>query len=116
MAHLEGMGRLIACDLIGMGGSEKLSPLGPDRYRYAEHRDYLFALWDSLDLGDRVVLVLDDWGAVLGLNWIRENSQRVQGIVRIRFTKNVNRAGRSSSTTNCGLCSVSMRAKSYSTK
>jgi pimeloyl-ACP methyl ester carboxylesterase len=66
-----------------MGGSEKLSPLGPDRYRYAEHRDYLFALWDSLDLGDRVVLVLDDWGAVLGLNWVRENSQRVQGIVHM---------------------------------
>jgi haloalkane dehalogenase len=53
------MGRLIACDLVGMGGSEKLSPSGPDRYRYAEHRDYLFALWDALDLGDSVMLVLD---------------------------------------------------------
>ena len=83
MPHLEGMGRLIACDLIGMGGSEKLSPLGRDRYRYAEHRDYLFALWDSLDLGGRVVLVLDDWGAVLGFNWARQNSQRVQGIVHM---------------------------------
>ena len=83
MPHLEGMGRLIACDLIGMGGSEKLSPSGPDRYRYAEHRDYLFALWDALDLGDRVVLVLDDWGAVLGFDWARQNSDRVQGIVHM---------------------------------
>ncbi len=30
MPHLQGMGRLIACDLIGMGGSDKLDPsLGP---------------------------------------------------------------------------------------
>jgi alpha/beta hydrolase fold len=60
MPHLEGRCRLIACDLIGMGRSEKLSASGPDRYRYSEHRVYLFALWDALDLGDRVLLVLDD--------------------------------------------------------
>jgi len=65
------------------GRSEKLSPSGPDRYRYTEHRDYLFALWDTLDLGNRVVLVLDDWGAVLGIDWARHNSQRVQGIVHM---------------------------------
>jgi hypothetical protein len=41
---LEGFGRLVACDLIGMGASEKLSPSGPDRYHYTEQRDYLFAL------------------------------------------------------------------------
>ena len=39
MPHLEGRCRLIACDLIGMGRSEKLSPSGPDRYRYSEHRN-----------------------------------------------------------------------------
>jgi haloalkane dehalogenase len=55
MPHLEGLGRLVACDMIGMGESEKLSPSGPDRYHYHEQRDYLFALWDALDLGDRVV-------------------------------------------------------------
>jgi haloalkane dehalogenase len=33
MPHLEGMGHLVACDLIGMGGSDKLDPsLGPERY------------------------------------------------------------------------------------
>lgn len=83
MPHLKGMGRLVACDLIGMGGSEKLSPSGPDRYRYAEHREHLFALWDALNLSNRVVLVLDDWGAVLGFDWARQNSQRVQGIVHM---------------------------------
>src|SRR3546814_10604376 len=33
-----------------------------ERYAYAEHRDYLDALWEALDLGDRVVLVVHDWG------------------------------------------------------
>jgi len=83
MPHLGGLGRLIACDLIGMGGSEKLSPSGPGSYSYTEHRDFLFALWDSLDLGDRVVLVLDDWGATLGFDWANRNRDRVQGIVHM---------------------------------
>jgi haloalkane dehalogenase len=84
MPHLAGMGRLVACDLIGMGGSDKLdASLGPDRYSLASHRDYLFDLWDQLGLGDRVVLVLDDWGTVLGFDWARQNSRRVQGIVHM---------------------------------
>jgi haloalkane dehalogenase len=84
MPHLEGMGRLIACDLIGMGNSDKLDPsLGPDRYSLASHRNYLFDLWDRLNLGNRVVLVLDDWGAVLGFDWARQNSRRVRGIVHM---------------------------------
>lgn len=83
MPHLERLGRLIACDLIGMGKSEKLSPSGPDRYRYAEHRDYLFALWDTLDLGERVVLVLHDWGAALGFDWASQHRKRVQAIAHM---------------------------------
>ena len=42
MPHLEGLGRLIACDLIGMGDSDKLDASGPDRYTYEEQREYLF--------------------------------------------------------------------------
>lgn len=80
MPHLEGLGRLVACDLIGMGGSDKLSPSGPDRYQYAEQREFLFALWDALELGDRVVLVLHDWGSVLGFDWANQHRDRVQGI------------------------------------
>src|SRR3546814_20321069 len=71
MPHCAGLGRLIACDLIGMGDSDKLDPSGPERYAYAEHRDYLDALWEALDLGDRVVLVVHDWGSVLGFDWAR---------------------------------------------
>lgn len=83
LPHVEGLGRLIACDLIGMGGSDKLRPSGPDRYHYAEQRDYLFALWDALDLGDRVVLVLHDWGSALGFDWANRHRDRVQGIVHM---------------------------------
>ncbi len=80
MPHLEGLGRLVAADMIGMGGSDKLHPSGPDRYHYAEQRDYLFALWDALDLGDNVTLVLHDWGSVLGFDWANQHRDRVQGI------------------------------------
>jgi haloalkane dehalogenase len=80
MPHLREMGRLVACDLIGMGDSEKLTPSGPDRYNYEEQRNYLFALWDMLGLGDRVVLVLHDWGSALGFEWAMQNPGRVQGI------------------------------------
>ena len=80
MPQLEGLGRLVACDLIGMGASDKLSPSGPDRYNYAEQREFLFALWDALDLGDQVVLVLHDWGSALGFDWANQHRDRVQGI------------------------------------
>ena len=80
MPHCEGLGRLVACDLIGMGMSDKLVPSGPERYDYAEQRHYLFALWDKLDLGGEVVLVLHDWGSALGFDWARANPERVAGI------------------------------------
>jgi haloalkane dehalogenase len=81
MPHCAGLGRLIACDLIGMGDSDKLDDSGPGRYSYAEQRDYLFALWDELQLGDRVVLVIHDWGSALGFEWARHHPGRVAGIV-----------------------------------
>lgn len=80
MPHLEGLGRLVACDLIGMGASDKLDNSGPDRYNFAEQRKYLFALLDSLDLGDNVVLVLHDWGTALGFDWANQHRDRVAGI------------------------------------
>jgi haloalkane dehalogenase len=80
MPHCQGLGRLVACDLIGMGDSDKLVPAGPDRYSYAEQREHLFALWDALDLGDEIVFVLHDWGSALGFEWARLNAGRVAGL------------------------------------
>ncbi|MGW4718662.1 haloalkane dehalogenase [Nocardia sp. NPDC004260] len=81
MPHCKGLGRLIACDLVGMGDSSKLPDSGPDRYTYAEHREYLFDLWDALDLGDNIVLVLHDWGSALGFDWANQHRDRVRAIV-----------------------------------
>src|SRR5213593_350315 len=50
MPHCEGLGRLVACDLIGMGDSDKLPDSGPHRYTYAEHRRHLDALLLGLGL------------------------------------------------------------------
>jgi haloalkane dehalogenase len=83
MPRLKGLGRLVACDLIGMGGSDKLSDSGPGNYSLAEHAGYLFALWDALGLGDQITLVLDDWGAALGFWWARLNPGRVASIVHM---------------------------------
>ena len=80
MPACTGLGRLIACDLIGMGDSDKLPDSGPDRYTYQEHRDFLFALWEELGLDRDVVLVIHDWGATLGFDWAYRHADRVQGI------------------------------------
>lgn len=83
MPHLEGLGRLVACDLIGMGASDNLDEPGPDSYHYHQHREYLFALWEALELGDRVTLVLHDWGGALGFDWANQHRDRVAGIAHM---------------------------------
>lgn len=83
MPYCRGLGRLIACDLIGMGDSEKLPHSGPGSYSYLEQRSFLFALWEELKLKQNVVLVLHDWGSVLGFDWANQHRSRVQGIVHM---------------------------------
>jgi haloalkane dehalogenase len=83
MPYCRGLGRLIACDLIGMGDSEKLPGSDPGRYAYSEQRSFLFALWEELKLEKNVILVLHDWGSVLGFNWANLHPSRVQGIVHM---------------------------------
>jgi haloalkane dehalogenase len=78
--HLSDQGRCIAVDLIGMGDSDKLADSGPRRYRYSEHRDYLFAAWDALGIRDNVTLVIHDWGSALGFDWAFRNPASITGI------------------------------------
>ncbi len=80
MPYCEGLGRLIACDLIGMGDSDKLGDSGPDRYSYAEQREYLFALWERIGIGGRVIFVVHDWGSALAFEWANTHRDRVQGL------------------------------------
>ena len=80
--HLEGSGRCIAPDLIGMGDSDKLPDSGPGSYTFAEHRRYLDALLVGLGLtaAGRLVLVVHDWGSALGFDWARRHPGAVCGI------------------------------------
>ena len=78
--HVWHLGRVVAPDLIGQGDSDKLDDSGPGRYTFVEHRSWLDALLDRLDLGDEVVLVIHDWGSALGFDWARRHESRVAGI------------------------------------
>lgn len=78
--HLQGLGRVIAPDLIGMGDSDKLEPSGPQSYRFTEHRTYLEALLEVLGVEREVVVVGHDWGGALGFDWANRHRQAVRGI------------------------------------
>ncbi len=83
--HVEPHGRCIAPDLIGMGDSDKLPATREDgddgRYRFVEHRRYLDAFLQALDVNQDVVLVVHDWGSALGFDWARRHPKKVAGIV-----------------------------------
>lgn len=81
MAHLEGLGRLIAPDLIGMGDSAKLPHSGPDRYSFAEHSRYLDGLLAAVGVAGNVTFVLHDWGSALGFDWANRHRDAVRAIV-----------------------------------
>jgi haloalkane dehalogenase len=80
LPHLQLRGRCIAPDLIGMGDSNKLPDSGPSSYRFVEHRRYLDALLDALDVRERVTLVVHDWGSALGFDWANRHREAVKGI------------------------------------
>jgi haloalkane dehalogenase len=80
LPHLQPLGRCIAPDLLGMGDSDKLPDSGPGSYRFVEHRRYLDALLEALDVRERVTLVIHDWGSGLGFDWANRHRKAVKGI------------------------------------
>ncbi|MEH6402560.1 MAG: haloalkane dehalogenase [Sneathiella sp.] len=80
MPFLEGAGRIIAPDLIGMGDSEKLHNSNADKYTFAQHREFLKDLLDYLDVKSDVTLVVHDWGSALGFDWANNNRSSVKAI------------------------------------
>jgi len=78
--HVSGRARCVVPDLIGQGDSDKLDDSGPDSYRFVEHREYLDGLLEQLDIGDKVTLVIHDWGSALGFDWANRHQDRVAGI------------------------------------
>lgn len=80
MAECEGLGRLIAPDLIGMGDSDKLPEPGPDTYTFATHRKFLDGFVEEMGLDGNIVLVLHDWGSGLGFDWANRHRDAVAAI------------------------------------
>ena len=77
---VEGLGRIVVPDLIGMGDSEKLEGEDNPDYKYHGQYKYLSTLLDSLDLGNEINLVIHDWGSAMGFQYARENPDRIKSI------------------------------------
>ncbi len=77
-AELEGAGRLVMPDLIGLGFSDK--PNTPRAHSLEAHANWLGNLVDALDLRD-VVVVLQDWGGPIGLRAFADRTDRLAGLV-----------------------------------
>jgi haloalkane dehalogenase len=75
MPHLEGSGRVIALDLIGMGLSDKPAL----DYTFMEHREYLWGFIEAMEL-ENIVLVIHDWGSALGFDYAANHQDNVQAI------------------------------------
>ena len=83
LPHLQSRGRCVVPDLIGMGDSDKLPGSGPGSYRFVEHRRYLDALLEALDVQERVSFVIHDWGSALGFDWANRHREAVKGIAHM---------------------------------
>jgi len=71
--------RVIAPDLVGFGRSDK--PASRTDYTYARHVEWMrAALFDQLDL-DRITLVCQDWGGLIGLRLVAEHPERFRRVV-----------------------------------
>eukprot|EP00440_Ansanella_granifera_P008027 gb/GFBE01008688.1/.p1 GENE.gb/GFBE01008688.1/~~gb/GFBE01008688.1/.p1 ORF type:complete len:321 (+),score=39.66 gb/GFBE01008688.1/:1-963(+) len=81
LPHCEGLGRLIAPDLIGMGDSDKLDHVGPGSYHVPEHYEFFDAMMEALGVQENVTLVCHSWGGVIGSHWANLHRNAMRGIV-----------------------------------
>ena len=82
MPHAEGLGRILAPDLIGMGDSGKLpADDGPGRYSFQSHYEHLSGFLEAVGVTNNVTLVIHDWGSGLGFHWANQHRTAVKGIV-----------------------------------
>lgn len=70
--------RVIAPDLVGFGRSDK--PVARSDYTYQRHVDWAQAWLDKLDL-QRITLVCQDWGGLIGLRLVANNPDRFARVV-----------------------------------
>ena len=82
-SFLSAGGRVVAPDMIGFGRSDK--PKKEIFHTFDMHRQSLLDLIDRLDL-QRVVLVVQDWGGILGLTLPMAAPERYQGLLVMNTT------------------------------
>lgn len=70
--------RAIAPDLVGFGRSDK--PIDRNDYTYQRHVDWAQTWLDRLDL-QRITLVCQDWGGLIGLRLVANNPDRFARVV-----------------------------------
>lgn len=71
--------RVICPDLVGFGRSDK--PAQRTDYTYARHVEWMRnLLFDQLDLND-VTLFCQDWGGLIGLRLVAENTERFSRVI-----------------------------------
>jgi len=70
--------RVVAPDLVGFGKSDK--PKRESAHRFEWHRQVLLEFVERLDLRD-IVLVVQDWGGLLGLTLPMEDPERYRGLL-----------------------------------
>ena len=80
LPQLQGLGRCIAMDLIGMGDSEKLEDEGNMTYSYNTHKKYFDGFLDAIGVESNATLVIHDWGSALGFNWAHDYPEKVKAI------------------------------------
>ena len=78
--YLETVGHCISIDLVGMGDSEKLDNPDTNSYRFEEHFFYIEQAIRKLTDGQKITLVVHDWGSALGFNWSYKYPELVKGI------------------------------------
>lgn len=74
--HVSAEARTVAVDLIGFGRSDRPRL----EYRFQDHYRYVEGFIEALEPDD-LVLVVHDWGSVLGLEYARRFPDRVRAVV-----------------------------------
>ena len=72
--------RIIVPDLIGMGDSEKLEGVDNPEYSFNGLYNFLDEFLIKLNLGEKINLVIHDWGCGLGLKFARLHPEIISSI------------------------------------
>lgn len=74
--HIVPLGRCIAVDLIGLGGSDKPNI----DYSVHDHIKYIDKFIETLDL-QNITLVMHGWGSVIGFDYAMRHEKNCKGLV-----------------------------------